>query len=331
MSVRNQRLKLLKVKEILERETDNEHGIQMERLLEMLGMHGITAERKSVYTDIDILQNELGMDISRPSGSDKEYRLLSRKFDVSELRLIIDAIQADKFLSEKMCDQLIHKIESLCSRHEAKALQDCVYVAGRVKNPSDSTSVNIGWIHTAILQNRQIMFRYFDWGVDGKKKYRECPAGGNVYVVSPYFLVYEGGKYYLMAYAAYAPSKLRTYRVDKMNNIYLMESARDGHDEMDKVDPVEYVKTSFGMFCGKVEPVQMRFVNGMAGVVRDRFGDVMMQKDGEEHFVVSVSVGVSSQFFGWLFGLGDKVELLGPERVRREWERELENALIRYK
>lgn len=332
MSVKNQKLKLLRVKEILERETDSEHGIQMDRILDLLAMWGIFAERKSIYTDIETLQNNLGMDISRPSGSDKEYKLLSREFEVSELRLIIDAIQADRFLSEQTCDRLIHKIESLCSKWEANALQQSVIVSGRVKGQSDGLTNNIEWVHTAIRDNRQIMFRYFDWGVDGKRKYRECPGGGNVYVVSPYHLIYENSRYYLLAYQTYAQRNARLYRLDKMTNICVLKAERDGREEMEKINPVSYTTSAFGMFCGEAEPVMMRFENGMAGVVVDRFGhDVIMVRDGEEHFTVSLRVVVSDQFFGWVFGLGGKAEIVGPGKVLERWRERIGKVYERYK
>ena len=333
MSVKNQKLKLLRVKEILERETDSEHGIQMDRILDLLAMRGIFAERKSIYTDIETLQDELGMDISRPSGSDKEYKLLSRPFELSELKLIIDAIQADKFLSERTCDQLIHKIESLCSKHEANELQQNVIVSGRVKGQSDSLNNNIEWVHRAIRDNKQIVFRYFDWGVDGERKYRECPGGGNVYVVSPYHLLYDNGRYYMLGYQEYDTQRgARTYRLDKMTNICMLEAARNGVDEMDKVDPVTYVTSAFGMFCGDAEPVLMRFENRMAGVVVDRFGhDVIMRRDDEQHFLVSLKVVVSNQFFGWVFGLGDGVEIVGPKSVLDRWKKAWKSVEEKYK
>lgn len=320
MSATNQKLKLMRVKEIFERETDAKHGIQMSRILDILAMYGIFAERKSIYADIDTLEYDLGMDISRPSGSDKEYRLLSRKFDISELRLIIDAIQADKFLSEKTCDQLIHKIESLCSKHEAKSLQDGVYVSGRVKSPSDETATNVGWIHEAILGEKQIMFRYFDYDVDKKRRYRTHPNGGNIYVVSPYYLLYDSGKYYLMAYAEYAEDKVRIYRVDKMANLNYLDQGREGHEVMEKIDPAQYIKSVFGMFGGRLQAVTMWFDDSLAGVVMDKFGyDVMMRRDGEKGFIISVEVAVSQQFYGWVFGLGTGARIVCPENVRRDY------------
>lgn len=323
---RANKLKLMRVKEILERETDSEHGITMERILDLLAMYGIFAERKGIYADIGTLQDELGMDIERPSRQEREYRVLSREFDVSELRLMIDAIQADKFLPVSTADRLIHKIEKLCSRHEAYALQSTVYVSGRAKCPED-TSRNIGYIHEAILHNKQITFRYFDYTWEGKKRYRTEGGVKNLYVVSPYYLMYNDGRYYLLAYAN-GKSEMRTYRVDRMANVCLLEAEREGQDAAKKVDPAEYQKHTFNMFGGDIEKVSMVFENRLAGVAMDKFGyDVMMGYEDEGHFRVTVPVSVSQQFYGWVFGLGAGAKIVWPERVKLEYEEALRMSL----
>lgn len=316
---KNQRAKLLRIKEILERETDSEHGITMDRIIDLLAMRGVIAERKSIYLDINTLRDELGVDISKPTGSNKEYRVLSREFDISELRLIIDCIQSDKSLSERTADRLIHKLEGLCSKYEADQLQQSVIVAGRPKNPSDNTEINVGYIHNAIYQGKQIMFRYFDYTIEGERKYRTNSTGKNVYVVSPYYLIYDNGKYYLLGYYEANEPHERIYRIDKMSNVCLLKGKRVGYDIMSKLDVTKFQKALFNMFSGEMTVVSMVFDNSMVGVVKDKFGhDVMISKEDKDHFRISVEVAVSDQFFGWVFGLGDRVKIVYPERVKNK-------------
>lgn len=314
---KNQRAKLLRIKEILERETDSEHGITMERLIDLLAMRGIIAERKSIYADLNTLRDELGMDISRASSVEREYKVLSREFDVSELRLIIDCIQADRSMSEQTADRLIHKLEGLCSKYEANQLQQSVIVVGRGKCPTGGADINVGYVHEAIYRGKQIMFRYFDYDIDGKKKYRTNTTGKNIYVVSPYYLVYDDGKYYLVGYYTSCEPHERVYRIDRMSNICLLEGDREGYDEMLKVDVTKYQKETFSMFHGERMGVSMVFDNSLVGAVRDQFGhDILMMKEDEDHFRVSVNVVVSDQFYGWIFGLGDRVRIDHPKKVQ---------------
>lgn len=310
----NQKLRLIYMKEILERHTDEEHGIARDDFERYLSHHGVEAPtRKTFYDDLGALE-DYGMDIGRdPYG--KSYKLLSREFDFPEIKLIIDAIQASKSIPLSMTRRIIKKIETLCSEYQAKELDRDVIVSGRVKTLNEGTQNNIEHIHAAIAADQQITFKYFDYDTSLKKKYRK---GGGQYTISPFALVYSDESYYLLAYDAEL-KEIRNYRVDRMEKVMGVEgSVREGKEEFAAIDMSKYQKYTLGMYSGEVKDVTMVFTNNMVNAVVDRFGrDIMIHKEDGYHFRVSVPVAVSPQFYGWVFGLGKMVRIVGPEDVRQ--------------
>ncbi len=325
---KNQRLKLLYLKQILEEYTDADHGITIKRIQELLGLRGVTSERKSIYDDIDALIEDLDMDIQKPAGRDFTYRLNSRDFDVAELKLIIDSVQSSKFLSEKSSRDIIKKISKLCSKHEASQLHRNIILANRVKNSEDLISNNVGNINAAMDSGEQISFKYFDYSIQKRKTYRKK---GQLYTVSPYALVYSDENYYMLAYTD-EHGEVRPYRVDRMESVKVLTGVvRQGKEIFDKIDLAQYQKYSFSMFGGKPEPVSMVFQNRMMNAVIDRFGrDIMVMKEDDDHFRITVKVAVSEQFYGWVFGLGNKARIVAPEHVKQGMKNLLESVHERY-
>lgn len=325
---KNQKLKLIYLKQILEEYTDADHGITMDRILELLKMRGVEAERKSIYDDIDSLIIDLKMDIQKPAGRDFTYRLNSRDFDIGELKLIIDSVQSSKFLSVKSSRDIIKKMENLCSKHEASQLHRKIILTNRVKNEEDLISNNVGNINAAMDSGEQISFKYFDYSIQKRKTYRKK---GQLYTVSPYALVYSDENYYMLAYAE-EHGEVRPYRVDRMEGVKVLAGVvRQGKEVFDKIDLAQYQKYTFSMFGGKVEPVTMVFQNRMMNAVIDRFGrDILVMKEDDNHFRITVNVAVSNQFYGWVFGLGNMVRIVAPEHVKQGMKELLESVHGRY-
>ena len=228
-----------------------------------------------------------------------------------ECSLMIDAIQSSKFLSEAKTRDLIKKLEGMCSKYEAKELNREVIIANRVKSISSSTALfrNVDAIHRAITANAQVSFQYFDFDLKKQKHYMKK---GERYVVSPWAMIYTDDNYYLLAYT---DGKFKHFRVDHMDNTEAMVTMiadveiasleREGAEAFAKLDMSAYTKYTFSMFGGETVPVTMVFQNRMMGAVMDRFGrDVVVMKEDERHFRVTVPVAVSNQFYGWVFGLG---------------------------
>ncbi len=322
---RNQKLKLLHLKRILEYYTDEDHGITTQEIRDHLKQQQIEVERKTVYEDIHALE-DFGMDIWHGE-YEKTYRLSSRLFSLPEIKMMIDSIQASKFLNEKSTQDLIDKLKTLCSHHEARTLEREVIVANRVKTMNHSIHYNVDGIHRAVDDNKQIQFRYFDYDIHKRKRYFKK---GEVYVVSPWRLIYTDDNYYLLAYEEKS-GKFKHFRADKMDSVQALEAERIGKDAFEELDMANYTKYTFSMFGGEPETVTMVFQNRMMGAVMDRFGsDIVAMKEDNTHFRVSVSVAVSQQFFAWVFGLGKAVRIVAPESVKEQMKKALNDIAERY-
>lgn len=311
----NQKVKLLYLMELFHEETDEDHPLSRRELEQKLADIGIHAERKSLYHDIETLKH-FGMDIAYRKEHPEGYYLAQREFELPELKLLVDAVQSSRFITQKKSDALIKKIEKLTSRHEARKLQRQVVVADRIKAMNESIYYNVDKLHAAIAENRQIIFRYFEWTVSKEMRMKK---GGENYQVSPWALTWDNENYYLIGYDMDA-GMIKHFRVDKMVHINLLEQERAGKEEFGRFDLARYTKQTFGMFGGDEQTVRMRFHNKYVGVVIDRFGrNVSLRPDGEAHFIARAEVAVSEQFYGWITGLGRDAQLLSPESVVEEY------------
>ena len=320
----NQKFKLIYLIKILERLTDEDHSLTMSQIISELESYDVSAERKSVYTDIEALR-ELGYDvIGDDSGRYYGYFLGERTFELAELKLLVDSVSASKFITDKKSKALIKKLESLTSTYNAGKLERQVVVGDRVKTMNESIYINVDMIHTAIAENSQIRFRYFNYN---SKKEIEYRRDGEFYYVSPWALIWSDENYYLIAYDS-NDEKIKHYRVDKMNKMSLVEARREGMSEFKKINVSEYSGRVFGMYSGRSERVKMEFDNELSGVVIDKFGkDVSIVKTGAKKFLVIENVNVSKQFFGWIFGLGEGAKIVGPQNVVDEMNEEMMKRL----
>ena len=329
----NQKLKLLYLMKILLEKTDEEHPMPLAELLEQLALFGVKAERKSIYDDMEALRL-YGLDVELSSGRAKGYYIANRVFELPELKLLVDAVQSSRFNTHKKSNELIKKVESFASVHEAKTLQRQVYVSNRIKTMNESIYYNVDKIHAAISENKQIRFRYFEWAVDFqgtekvKKHYRR---EGAEYHISPWALTWDDENYYMIGFDSQA-DMIKHYRVDKMERITVSERERDGQEHFSSFDMAVYSKKMFSMFGGKEEEVTLRFSNRLIGVVTDRFGkDVFLTKEDEEHFRVRIRVAVSPQFLSWVFGFGTEVKILSPQSVADQFCRQAEEQISQYR
>lgn len=330
-----QKQKLLYILKMLMEQTDENHGLTVAQIIEQLEAKGIPAERKSVYDDLEVLEQfgmDFGYELVRQKTNTVTYFIGSRQFQLAELKLLVDSVQSSKFITAKKSHELITKVESLASIHEGRQLQRQVYVSNRVKNQSETIYYTVDDIHRAISEDKKISFSYLEWTLgSGKDRiYKRRRKEGKVYCVSPWALTWDDENYYLVAYDSDAQD-IRHYRVDKMEHVELSAEARDGKDVFDEFDMALYSKSVFGMFGGEITNVRLRFANHMVGVVADRFGkNVMVSEDGEGHFTVDVRVALSPQFFGWLFGLGDGVQIVSPQKAVDMYKAHLNKVLGNY-
>ena len=305
----NQKLKIFYILDYLQRYSHPEHPVRAAELIDMLDKHhNILCERKTIYSDIAALQ-DYGVDIVSIPGKSGGYYIASRNFELPELKLLIDAVQSSRFLTEKKSRELIEKLCNQCSVHDARLMRRDVLVSGRVKSMNETIYYNVDTIQEAISRNCQITFRYFDWGLDGKRKYRD-----RHYQASPYGLCQDNENCYLLAFSD--RHGITSYRVDRMAEIRLLDSPRIPCPELTGKALTEHANRLFQMYSGQESTVKLRFHRSLVNVVIDRFGrDILLIPDGEDHFVFTVNVAVSPMFLSWVIGFGSKATILHPQSV----------------
>ena len=324
----NQKFKLYRLAQIMLERTDEEHYISMPEIMAALSEYDVTADRKSIYNDLRDL-SVFGIEVEgEPIGNRYHYHVTNRSFELPELKLLVDAIQSSKFITEKKSYALMKKMETLASKYDAQKLQRQVYVSGRIKTMNESIYYTVDAIHNAISENKKIKFQYFQWNA---KKEMELRHNGAWYHISPWGLSWDDENYYLVGYDTDA-GMIKHYRVDKMLHIKISDESREGKEHFKKLDMADYAKKSFGMFGGKEQTVKLSVHNKLAGVIIDRFGkDVMMIPADEEHFNVNVDVRVSRQFLGWVFSLGSDIQIVGPDDVVEQMRKEIARSVEQYR
>ena len=297
-----QKSKLVTLLRILEQRTDENHRLNVPQLVQLLENQGILAERKSIYSDIDTLRS-LGYDIQLQRRRGGGYWMASRAFELSELKLLVDAVQSSSVISARTSKRIIHKLEALCSDYEGTQLQRQVYVDGRPKTDSQTLLYSIDALHTAINRGCLVQFRY--------------KGSSAVRTVSPWQLAWENGCYYLIAYQDEKAPPVRHYRVDRMSGVLVLDEPRRGKEFFRTFDLPAYLRKHFSMYGGPELRVTLRCTADLENAMRERFGaspTFLPEEDGRFHF--DVPICVSEPFYGWVAGFGGKVEVLAPEDVR---------------
>lgn len=325
-----QRPKLLFLLKILNEYTDEEHGISIKDIIEKLATYDVPAERKSIYADMDCLK-ALGYSLTMTRRRREAYYTLHKRdkqdLTIGELKILVDAVQASRFVSENKSRELIGKLSRLASRYQAAQLRRQVYLANRVKSINESGFKNIDKLHEAINRNKTITFTYLKW--TAKKKL--VPRKPEPYRVSPLAVTWSDENYYLIAYDP-AEKIEKNFRVDKMENIAVTEQDREGTAVFDKDSFGSYSSRHFGMFNGQEVYIKLLCENDLAGVIIDRFGKaVPIQKQDENHFSCTVKIYDSQQFIGWVVGLGQGIKITGPNSMverMKEAVRQLQAAYL---
>lgn len=306
----SKRLKLLYLMKIFSENTDDDHGLTLAEITAELEKYDISADRKTLYNDFQAL-SDFGFEILSEKADGKfVYFLSTRLFELSELKLLVDAVQSAKFISERRSAQLIKKLESLVSRHEAHDLNRQVFISGRVKTMNESVYYAVDAIHSAINANVRLRFKYRNWN---EKKQMVFRRGGAFYEISPWALLWDNEYYYMVGYDSES-DMIKHFRVDKMISLGFSDLPREGEAVYNKYDIRQYSKSLFRMFGGAMTDVTLRCDNALAGVIIDQFGkDVMLIPEDDAHFHVIVRVALSAQFLSWVAALEGGVTILAPD------------------
>ena len=302
---------LLLLRQYLYQQTDEQHPVSVTDILAFWQQHGIQAGRKSVYTDIELLQNA-GMDIVCVKSSQNKYFVGQRLFELPELKLLVDAVESSRFITEKKSTALIKKLGHLTSTAQAEQLNRRIYMGGTPKPENESIYYNVDTIHNAVQKKQQITFQYFEYT---PKKEKVLKHDGYKYRFSPYAMIWNRDCYYAVGWSE-KHGKIAQFRVDRMTAVEPLE-----HTAVQTLDfdPAEYVRKVFGMYPDNLCTVELLCDNEVMRSVIDRFGEnVRTETVDEQHFRATVEVAPSPPFFSWVFTFGGKIRIISPLTVLEE-------------
>ncbi|ARP50606.1 MULTISPECIES: helix-turn-helix transcriptional regulator [Caproicibacterium] len=319
-----QKERIIELYRLLQRGTDEKHQLTMKEILQDMDEKGIPAERRSIYDDLQKL-NDCGIEVETTRGPNGGYRLLNRPFslEISDLKVLADAVASAKFLTAGKSRRLIQKIESMASRYEAEQLQRQVYVVGRVRSENEQSYYSVDCLHQAIAEGKKVKFQYFHYN---EKKQKQYKYGGAPYTVSPYALCWDNEFYYLLAWYD-RTDEMRNFRVDRMENVTLLSVP--AKPAPDSFHPTDFTRQAFSMYNGREENVTLEFQNILAGAVLDRFGmeTSLHQADTPGWFRIIQNVRISPPFLGWLCQFAGKVRVISPESVQEDLRQQAERTL----
>ncbi len=316
------KLKLLYLKQILEEETDAEHGLTMSEIIGRLADVGISAERKGIYRDIEILR-EFGVDIHTYQRNPVEYAIERRDFDFNELMLIVDAIESCKALTQKQATSLIRNIKLVASDHQRALLDRRIHVTDRIKSKSDGVFDEINLIHQAMHDGRKIEFRYFKYYADGKRRATQHEP----YLVTPVAITYDGGFYYLTAWNDKA-QEMFEFRIDRMGQLSISDEAASRNQEISRYSFKEDQYEYFGRFDGEPVTATLKIDEDKVEIILDRFGKkAYIYPSTSGHAYATVKVRKSPQFFGWIAGMDNTVRIEKPKKLKNEYRQYLKKLL----
>lgn len=324
-------IRLMLIWEYFNANANRTHGVTLSDLREYLAGYGFDKiDRRTLYNDFVILDTTFHMTITYDPKT-RSYLLENPTFEPEELQLIVDSLNASKFIPNEQLRSITDKVRRLADRHTRSTLNRRAVVADRIRDKNENVMKQADRIHEAIQQDRQITFRYFHYSPDRNRE-KTYSKSGKGYVVSPFALVWNNGNYYLYAYVS-EHSRFQYFRVDRMEQIALLAGqTREGKDAYREKDLTSRRAAVFDMYSGPEYSVRLRFQNRLAHSVIDKFGkDIVMVPDDETHFVTTVPVEISPPFFAWVATFGSAAKILGPEPVVVEMQKFLENAAKMYK
>ena len=312
-----QKIKLLKLLELLRQETDEQHPLTTMDICNRLGAMGISCERRTLSKDVALL-NEQGYEVMwRWVGKEKGYYIEDRSFSIPELKILIDAIQASSFITEKKTADLIGKIANLGGSHRAELLQGNMVCFNTRKHSNESIYYNVNSLEDAIQRQKKVLFRYFDLDERGQKVYRR---DGHRYVVEPVALVFNEDNYYLVVYSS-RHDNTANYRVDRMDHVEVLSDAVSEKAISLRGGVAEYTEQAFKMYGGTPTDIVIEFDNQLIGAVYDKFGeDTQMMRSGENKCIATVKVQISPTFWGWLFQFAGLMKVISPDTVIEEYK-----------
>ena len=314
---KNQKIKLMKIMEILSQETDEEHPMTKVELSARLVAMNVSCSPRSLIRDIKLL-NEQGYEImERLIGHEKGYYVCDRSFSVPELKILIDAVQAASFITEKKTGELVDKVAALGGSHRAAILKGNLVKFNTRKHTNETIYYTVGFIEDAIQRNKKIIFKYFDLDENRQKVYRR---DGHHYVVEPVALVFNEDNYYLIVYSE-KHDGTANYRVDRIDSVEIIDDPVSDKARSLRRKVARYTEEAFKMFDGQLETVTLRFADKLIGPVIDKFGeDTKMTRIDDNTLEATVQVRIAPTFWGWIFQFGTDMDIVEPGALKNEYK-----------
>ena len=351
-----QKYKSLLVWQYLLRNSDENHAVKSEDIRKFLNRHGISADRHSVVRDIQAIQDlfERSMNVDSIGEIDEDdvddydaaeefryeviydaaahgYKIISRPYEFDDLRLLAECINATRFLTGSQASRLKLLIGEFCSKYQEEELDNEVYLVGRVKSSNKYLFRSMEKINEAVRTKKQISFKYLKHTLQTGSEQVERKHGG-LYIVSPHQLIINEGNYYLLSYDSKRDA-LRTYRLDRMKEVKILDAPSEGREKFAEIDMHTYTQRVFSMFGGEQKCVRIRFTNDMLDTVIDRFGTksgATYLADGKSHFIVSADVEISNPFYSWICGFRKKATIISPPEAVDGMRNFLSDIAARY-
>ena len=332
-SENSRKIKLLKLWELLKRETDENHPMDTVEIIEKLSREGIEVDRKILYNDMDVL-NSYGFEILKERGKRNRYYVIDRSFDLPEIRILMDAVEASAFITERKTGELTAKISALAGSKRAEVLKESVLHFSKVKSLNESVFYSVNTIAEALDSGKKITFNYYTLDIHKEKSYRtekNDPAKVKRYKVNPVATVFDNGQYYLVCYDD-KHKGLANYRIDRMERVSVTDEDIRENKDIELIDLAKRNKQMFGMFGGEVCTVTIEADKSLLDVIFDKFGhriELFETKDGKISCKAEVQTG--PMFIAWCCSFEDRLRVVSPPSVVNSVRAHLEKALSLYK
>ena len=318
----NNKLRIAYLYHILSERTDENNPVSTAQIIDiMANEHDYEPHRTTIAEDIEVLR-DMGVDVCTIKSTRNKYFIGERKFELPEIKLLIDAMESSKFITQKKTDELVNKLLSLISKNQAEVLRKGLNLGKTVKPENEHVYYIVEVINRAIFSSKKILFKYYEYDVDKNKKLKN---NGKNYVLSPYNLIWNNDYYYVVGYSE-KHKRIVSFRVDRILNIPAISDDK-AVPAPENFDISQYSSAVFEMFTGNGVPARLRCDDDMMKVIMDRFGDDVHTKPcGENCFIAEVDVSRSPRFFAWIFGFEGKIKILEPESLRNQYRNMIEET-----
>ena len=330
MAENRQKIKLIKLYELLRKETDEDHPISRIELCKRLNDIGISSNVRTLSLDIEVL-TENGFEVmSFLKDKEKFYYVPEHELTIPEIKILIDALQAASFVTEKKTADLVEKVAALGGSHKAELLKDNMICFNTRKHTNEAILYTVDGIESAIIRKKKIAFNYFHLNEKAERVYVTTSTGERKrYYVEPVALIFNEDNYYLMAYSSKHPDSTASYRVDRIDHLEVVEESVLSDEAIKKIDGVaEFTEQAFKMFSGELEDVVLQFDRSIVEPVFDKFGEsTPMMTVNANDCAATVHVQVSPTFFGWLAQFGNKMRIISPDGVIAQYKDHVKSIL----